>query len=124
MPFLDDAALDNGLAYLTTNGSRIDICSQEPANYTEATSTYTLGNKTGLAVGAAQNGDVSGRKVVVPAITDGAVTASGMASHWALSKTTVTTALLSASTLAATQVVTNGNTFTLAATDITIPDPA
>lgn len=124
MVFLTDNALDSGLSYLTSNGTRMDICSQEPANYTEATSTYTLGNKTGLAVGSPQNGDTSGRKVTIPAISDGSVSGTGTASHWALSKPTVTTELLAAQTLSASQAVTSGNTFSLGAIDIEFPDPA
>lgn len=124
MPFIHDDVFDNGLSYITTNGSRIDICSQEPTTYTEATSTYTLGNKTSLTVGSPTNGDTNGRKVVVPAITDGSVTGNGTASHWALTKVTATTALLAANSLASSQAVTSGNTFTLTAIDITIPDAA
>lgn len=122
--FLNDAVLDNGLQYITDNGGALHICSQQPTTYAEATSTYTLGNKT-LVVGAPTNG-ASGRKVVVPAITDGSVTANpnGTASHWALVKTTATTALLAAQALSASQLVTLNNTFTLDAIDITIPDPA
>lgn len=124
MAFLTDNALDSGLSYLNTNGDRVDICSQEPTTYTEATSTYTLGNKTSASVGAPTNGDTSGRKVVVAAITDGSVTATGTASHWALVKTTATTELLAAESLSSSQAVTSGNDFTLGAIDITIPDPA
>jgi hypothetical protein len=124
MTFLSDNVLDNGLNYLTTNGTRVDICSQEPANYTEATSTYTLGNKTGASVGSPQNGDVSGRKVRLAAITDGSVTGTGTASHFAISKPTATTELLAARSLGASQGVTSGNTFTLTAVDVEIPDPA
>jgi len=123
MPFINDLVLDDGLQWLTDNCTRVDICSQEPANYTEATSTYTLGNKTGLSVGAPTDGDVSGRKVVIPAITDGSVTSDGTASHWALSKPTTTTALGAAEGLSSTQGVTNGNDFSLPAIDITKPDP-
>ena len=122
MAFLTDEALDGGLDYLTTNGSRIDICSQEPTTYAEATSTYTLGNKTGASVGAAQAGDTSGRKVTVAAVTDGSVTATGTASHWAL--TDGTGELLAVEELSATQSVTSGNTWTVSAYDIEFPDPA
>lgn len=122
MAFLTDEALDQGLDYIDTNGTRIDICSQEPTTYTEATSTYSLGNKTGLNTGATEDGDSSGRKVVVPAITDGSVTATGTATHWAL--TDGTSILLASNTLSSSQAVTSGNTFTLGAIDITIPDPA
>lgn len=124
MAFLTDNALDNGLSYLNTNGDEVYICSQEPANYTEASATYALGNKTSASVGSPEDGDSSGRKVVIAAITDGSVTATGTASHWALCKGTATEELLAAQTLASSQGVTNGNTWTLPATDITIPDPA
>ena len=122
MAFLTDEALDQGLDYIDTNGTRIDICSQAPTTYAEATSTYSLGNKTGLNTGATQDGDSSGRKVIVPAITDGSVTGTGTASHWAL--TDGTSLLLAWQTLSSSQAVTSGNTFTLGAIDITIPDPA
>jgi len=124
MPYLNDDVLDNGLAYVVTNGSRLDICSQEPANYTEATSTYTLGNKTSLTAGSLQNGASSGRRTVIPAITDGSVTGTGTATHWAYSKTSATAALLAAQALSSSQAVTSGNTFTLDAISITFPDPA
>lgn len=122
MAYLNDEALDSGLDWVDTNGTRIDICSAEPATYAEATSTYTLGNKTGLNTGAAEDGDASGRKVVVPEITDGTVTGTDTATHWAL--TDGSSILLAANTLSSSQGVTSGNTFTLGAIDITIPDPS
>lgn len=124
MPYLHDDVLDNGLAYVVTNGARLDICSQEPANYTEATSTYTLGNKASLAAGAIQNGAVSGRRTIIPAITDGSCTGTDTATHWAYSKVSATAALLAAQALSVGQAVTNGNMFTLDAISITFPDPA
>jgi len=124
MPFLSDNVLDNGIAYVVSHGSRLDICSQEPANYTEATSTYTLGNKTSLSAGSPQNGASSGRRTIIPAITDGAVTGTDDATHWAYSKTTSTTELLAAQALSAPQAVTSGNEFTLDAISITFPDPS
>ena len=123
MPYLNDDVLDNGLAYVVSNGSRLDICSQQPANYTEATSTYTLGNKTSLTAGSLQNGASSGRRTVIPAITDGSVTGTGTATHWAYSKTSATAALLAAQALSSSQAVTSGNSFSLDAISITFPDP-
>ena len=123
MPYLNDDVLDNGLAYVVSNGSRLDICSQQPANYTEATSTYTLGNKTSLTAGALQDGASSGRRTVMPAITDGSVTGTGTATHWAYSKTSATAALLAAQALSSSQAVTSGNSFSLDAISITFPDP-
>lgn len=120
MAFINDEVFDQGLDYADTNGTRIDICSQEPTTYAEATSTYTLGNKTGLNTGATQNGASSGRRVIVPAITDGTVTGTGTASHWAL--TDGSAILVATGALSASQGVTSGNTFTLDAISITIAD--
>lgn len=122
MAFINDEVFDQGLDYADTNGTRIDICSQEPTTYAQATSTYTLGNKTGLNTGATQNGAVNGRRVIVPAITDGSVTGTGTATHWAL--TDGASILVATGALSASQAVTNGNTFTLDAISITIADAA
>jgi hypothetical protein len=73
-----------------------------------------------MTVGSPTNGATDGRKVVVPAITDGSVTASGTASHWAL--TNASNTLIATGSLTSSQSVTNGNTFTLDAIDITIRD--
>lgn len=120
MPFISDEIFDQGLDYADTNGTRIDICSSEPTTYAQATSTVSLGNKTGLNTGAAQNGATDGRRVIVPAITDGSVTGTGTATHWAL--TDGTSVLLATGSLSASQAVTSGNTFTLDAISITIRD--
>jgi len=121
MPFVNDAVLDAALNN-ANDGDRIDICSQEPANYTEATSTYTLGNKTGLTGGAPANASPNGRKIAVPAITDGDVTATGTATHWGYSHVSATE-LKAAGSLSSSQGVTSGNTFSLDAIDIRFPDP-
>lgn len=122
MPFISDEVFDQGLDYADTNGTRIDICSQEPTSYAEATSTYTLGNKTGLNTGATQNGATDGRRVIVPAITDGSVTGTATATHWAL--TDGSAILVATGALTSSQAVTSGNTFTLDAISITIRDAA
>lgn len=122
MATLADRVFDNGLTVLDTEATRLDICSQEPATYAAATSTYTLGNKTSLSIGAPTDG-TTGRKVVVAAITDGSVTATGTASHWAITDT-ANSRLLATGTLSSSQAVTSGNTFTLASFDIRLPDPA
>ena len=122
MPTLNDRVFDSGLTVLDTEANRLDICSQEPTTYAAATTTYTLGNKTSLSIGAPADG-TTGRKVTVAAITDGTVSGSGTATHYAIVDT-VNSRLLAAGALASSQVVTSGNTFTLAAFDIRIPDPA
>jgi len=121
MPYLNDEIFDQGLDYADTNGTRVDICyTQEPTTYTEATSTYTCGNKTGLNTGATEAGVTDGRRVIVPAITDGSVTATQTAGWWAL--TDGATILVAAGPLTATQAVTSGNTFTLDAISLTLRD--
>ena len=122
MPYLNDEIFDQGLDYADTNGTRIDICSQEPTTYAEATSTYTLGNKTGLNTGATEAGATDGRRVIVPAITDGTVSGTGTASHWAL--TDGSAILVATGALTSSQAVTSGNTFTLDAISLTIRDAA
>lgn len=122
MPYINDEVFDQGLDYADLNGTRIDICTQEPTTYAEATATYTKGNKTGLNTGATQNGATSGRRVIVPAITDGTVSGTGTVTHWAL--TDGATILVATGALSASQAVTSGNTFTLDAISITIADAA
>lgn len=123
MAFLNDDVLDDGLNDLTSNGNRLDICSQEPATYAEATGTYTLGNKTNPTIGSPEARTPSGRKVVVSAINDGSVTDTDTAAYWAISDTSGER-LLAAGSLNEGQVVTDGNTFTLTSFDIGIPGPA
>lgn len=120
---LADYVLDAALSKLDTEANRLDICSQEPATYTEATSTYTLGNKTSLSVGAPADRSPNGRKVTVAAITDGTVSGTGTASHYSIVDTG-NTRLLAAQSLSSSQAVTSGNTFSMAAFDIGIPDAA
>lgn len=128
MAYLNDRVLDNGLTVLDTEANRLDICHTEPTTYAEATSTYTVGNKTSLSVGSPASRSPSGRKVTVAAITDGSVTATSTgtsddAQYWAIVDT-VNSRLLAAGSLDSAQLVTSGNTFTLEAFDIGIPGPA
>ena len=80
-----------------------------------------MGNKATPAFTGPAN-DTSGRKLTVDAITDGAVTGDGTAGWWALTDDSASK-LLAAGELNATQVVTNGNVFTLTAFKVNIPDP-
>jgi hypothetical protein len=122
MAFLHDDVLDKGLEHLTTHGTRLDICSAEPSTFEEATDTLSLGNKTGITVGSPTDRSPSGRKVTVAAITDGEVTGTQEATHWAITDGSST--LLAAGALAEGQFVTQGNSFSLQAFDIGIPGPA
>lgn len=122
MAYLNDNVLDSGVAWVDTNGTRLDICSTEPTTYTQATSTYTLGNKTGITISTPADGTGGGRAVTVSAITDGSVTGNGTAAYWAITNGSDT--LIAAGSLSSSQSVTSGNTFTLGAFEIRIPDPA
>lgn len=121
MAFIADIVFDSGLSYAGTNGTRLDICSSEPTTYTAATSTASLGNAT-VNTGAPENGAIDGRRVVVPAITSGTVTATGTAAFYAL--TDGVGVLIATGALSATQSVTSGNSFTLDAISITLRDAA
>jgi hypothetical protein len=123
MATLNDRVFDNGLTVLDTEANAIHITSQEATDYTDATSTSTLGNSTSLSIGAPQDRSGGGREVVVAAITDGSVTGTGTATHYAIVDT-VNSRLLATGSLSASQSVTSGNTFTLSSVSIGIPDPA
>ena len=123
MATLNDRVFDNGLTVLDTEANRIDITSQEATSYADATSTSTLGNSTSLSIGAPADRAGGGREVTVAAITDGSVTGTGTATHYAIVDT-VNSRLMATGSLTSSQAVTNGNTFTLTSVDIGIPDPA
>jgi len=124
MSYLSDNVLDNGLSYIVDNATRLDICSQPPTSYSEATTdgAYSLGYKTGITPDAIADRTGGGRQVTIPAISDGVVTETDTATHWAL--TDGVSELIATYTLSSPQGVTDGNTWTLGAFEIGIPDPA
>ena len=121
MAYVNDRLLDAALTILTSEVNRLDITSSEATTYTEATSTYTLGNKTSPTVGSPADATPDGRKVTVSAITDGTVTTNGTAAYWALSDTG-NSRLLATGPLSSSQAVTTSNPFTLTAFSVRIPD--
>lgn len=122
MPTLNDRVFDNGLSVLDTEANKITITSAEATTYTEGNATFALGDSTTLSIAAPSDRTGGGRKVTVAAISDGSVSASGTATHYAILDT-VNSRLLATGTLTASQVVTSGNSFTLSTFDIGIPDP-
>lgn len=120
MAYLNNLVLDNGLQHLTANATVVHICSAEPTDNATLASA-SLGTRTAVTVGAPTDRTPTGRRVIVPAVTDGNVTGTATASHWALA--TGAGELLAAGTLTASQVVTAGNTFALAEFDIGFPGP-
>ena len=121
---LADRVLDLGLNVLDTEADKIYLCSADPTTFTEATSTYALGNNNfgaGAVFGVPAAGSPNGRKVTSAAVAAGSITGNGTASKWAVVDS-ANSRLLANGQLAASQVVTTGNTFTLAAFAIQIPN--
>ena len=123
MATLNDRVFDNGLTVLDTEANAIHVTSQEATDYTDATSTSTLGNSTSLSIGAPADRTGGGREVTVAGITDGSITGTGTVTHYAIVDTT-NSRLLVTGALTAQQSVTNGNTFSLGTFKIGIPDPS
>lgn len=122
MATLNNRVFDNGLTVLDTEANKILVTSQEAITYTEANATYALGNSTSLSISAPADRTGGGREVTVSAISDGAVTGTGTVTHYALVDTS-NSRLLATGSLTASQAVTSGNTFTLGAFTVGIPDP-
>jgi len=124
MAYLHDDVFDDGLSGgLDDVIENLYITSAEATTYAEAQTTYKLGTKATPATTGPANGDVSGRKLTIDAITDGTVDSTGTATHWALTDNSESK-LLATGALDSSQGVTATNTFTLTAFDIEIPDPA
>ena len=121
MATIADRVLDNGLTILDQEASRVDICSQEPTTYAEATSTYTLGNTTSITISAPADRTGGGRKVTLSAISAASVTGTGTATHYSITDVSNSRLLVTGS-LTASQSVASGNTFQLETLDIGIPD--
>jgi len=120
--FINDAVLDTALNYIKTNVENLYVCSAQPTTFAEASSTYKLGTKVSPATGTITNGDVSGRKLPVTAITDGTVNSNGTATWIALTDDSASM-LLCAQELNASKAIVTGSPFTLTTFDIELPDP-
>lgn len=123
MPFIDDKVFDSGLTILDTDVENLYITNAEATTHAEAVTTFNLGTKSAPTVSAPANRSPNGREVTVSAITDGTVDTTDTATHWALTDNSLTI-LLATGALASSQAVTSGNTFTLTAFAIGIPDAA
>lgn len=122
MAFISTGALDALLNHVRTKATKLHICSAGPTSFANV-AAVSLGTKASPVLSVPAAGTPNGRKITVSAISDGAVTVTGTASHWALVDETGSE-LLAWNTLVAAQVVTNGNSFTLGAFDIRQPDAA
>lgn len=124
MAHLEDRVLDLGLNVLDTEATHLYLDSAEPATYTAATSTNALGNNNfgaGAVFGAPAAGTPNGRQVASAAVAAGSITANGTAAFVSATDNT-NTRLLSVNALSATQVVTSGNTWSMASFINRIPN--
>lgn len=121
MAFIADYVFDAALSKLDLEADRLYITSQEATTYAEASSTYALGIKTPVTIGSPEDRAPNGRKVTVAQFSDGSVTGTGTATHYAIVDSS-NSRLLATGALAQSQVVTSGNIFSLADFDIGITD--
>lgn len=121
MASLANAVFDDGLSELTTNGTRIDVCTTEPTTYAQASSTYTLGNSS-ITTGSPADRVGGGREVTVSAVSGASVTGTGTAAFYAITNGSST--LYATGNLSTAQSLTSGNTFSLGSFTVGIPDPA
>ena len=118
---IEDRVLDFGLNVLDTETNFISINSAEPTTIAIASGIGLLGYKTGPVgslFGPPSPGSPNGRQVTSITISDGTITTSGTAYWWACYAAGT---LHAHGTLSGLQVVTAGNTFTLAPITIKIP---
>jgi len=128
MAFLHDDVRDEGLDWIKAiadaNNLDLHICSAEPTTYTQAITTYSLGQKENIACGAPAADGSDGRRVQIAAVTDGVVDGTDDATHQALVDTDGTVLVGVQALSGGGEAVTSGNTFTTSAFYITIPDTA
>ena len=122
---IEAIVINTALAYLATNCDLVNLCSSEPADYTAASSTLRLATATNGAGftapywGAATiNGN--NQRTTSVAISNATVNSPGTATFVAFSKTPATSALLVTMSMTS-QVLTAGNTWSMAACTIDIP---
>lgn len=123
-PALEDIILNTGLNTFNTATTTLSVCSAEPTTIAIAATSGLLGFKTAAAgsiFGAVGAGGTTppSRQVASVAISDGTITTSGTASWWAAYAAGT---LHAHGTLSGAQVVTAGNTWTLASFTVRIPN--
>ena len=121
MALIADAALDAGLEYVRTNGTRLYYCSAEPTSAATAIS-LALASKATVTLGAVGDRSPTGRKFTVPAVTDGVVSGNGTITHWGLVNGATGTILAAAGQLSASKAIVTGSPLTSDAFDIGFPD--
>lgn len=123
MAYLGDLVFDSGLDYIADYTENLYILSADPGLTWSNIATYSLGSQASPTIASPTDRTAGGREVVISEITTGTVTATGTATHYALTDDSATV-ILATSTLSASLSVTSGGTFALESFTIGIPDPA
>ena len=118
--FAADAVLDALLDKVAT-ATIMTVCSTQPTNYTEATSTYKLADVTVSSGDFSEaDGSPNGRTLTIASKSSVSVDSSGTAAHVALCDGSN---LLYVTTVTS-QVLTAGNTVTIPSWTINVADPS
>lgn len=112
MPLVSDAVYDTALQEILDSRETMYLCSAEPTTYDEASNTLRLGHKAAPPMTGPADGAVDGRQVSIDTFTDGSVTVTGTATHFALCDDTGQ-ALLVVGALSASEAVTALDTWTV-----------
>ena len=124
--WVNDEVLDAALNDIKNNVTRMVACSAQPANFTEANSTYALADVT-VASGdfTIADGDSGGRKVTVAAKSGALIDTSGTANHVALLDVANSKLKYVTTTSTGLALTANGsNTVSFPGWKITFGDPA
>lgn len=121
-----DTVLDGALDILGSSCSGVYVCTSQPTNYAQATSTYALAASTSVTsadwTGPGDAGG-GGRKITFDGKSSISVASSGSAAHVAWVK--ASGSVLLAVTTCSTQALTAGNKVNIPGSiDFTIGDPS
>ena len=122
MANLHNDVYDNGLSVLA-QAEKLVILSADPGLDYSAIAGTLLATKSNPGVSAPQNKDGGGRQVTIPALTGGAVTATGDGTHYALTDDSASKILASAA-IENPQRFTENNTFSTPEMTLGIPAAA
>ena len=123
MSALGNTVFDDGLNVIDTNTENLYLLSADPGLTWANIATYALGNKATPTIASPTDRTGGGREVVIAAITDGSATATGDATHYALTDDSASDILVSG-TLSSTLSLTSGGSFATEVFAVGIPDPA
>ena len=123
---LDSTVINTALTYVGAQCDEVTLCGPtEPTNYTEAHTTYKLGRASNgggftAPVFPAPTTNGNNQRITSTTIANAPVEATGNAVWVCYNKTTATAAMLAKLSMTS-QTLTNGNTWSMAASTIDVP---